>query len=119
MVNVGQLQESLTTDVGVRVADGEAIFSFRAPGYALGHQVKCTILFSLPDPLHHQQHLLRHRCHDCNKKKCRRGFFFFFIVKKINLRFVVFLASLQIVWNLQDIVLKQIIRNESNQFQQA
>lgn len=60
---------SLTSDVGVRVADGEAIFSFWTPGYALGHQIKRAILFPLPDLLHHQQHLLRQSCHDCVQER--------------------------------------------------
>lgn len=58
-------KELLTADVGIQVADREAIFSLWPPGYSLSHEIKCSILFPLPDSLHHQQHLFRQGRHCC------------------------------------------------------
>lgn len=47
----------LTADICIQVADCEAVFSLRTPGYTFSHQIKCAILFPLANFFHHQQHL--------------------------------------------------------------
>lgn len=47
---------ALTANICIQVADSEPVFSLWTPGNTLSHQIKSSILFSLSDFLHHQQH---------------------------------------------------------------
>lgn len=49
----------LTADICIQVADCEAVFTLRTPGYTFSHQIKCAILLPLANFLHHQQHFFR------------------------------------------------------------